>query len=117
LEKILMKIAIPLAEGQLCMHFGHCEQFALIDVDTTAGKAQKTTLVTPPPHEPGLLPRWLHEQGATMIIAGGMGQRAQQIFAQNGGKVLVGAPVDTPENLVNAFLGGNLESGQNACDH
>ena len=28
-----MKIAIPLANGQLAMHFGHCEQFALIDVD------------------------------------------------------------------------------------
>ena len=71
-----MKIAIPMADGRLCMHFGHCEQFALVDVDEIAGKPTNTTLVTPPPHEPGLLPRWLHEQGATVIIAGGMGQRA-----------------------------------------
>lgn len=87
-----MKIAIPMAGGQLCMHFGHCEQFALVDVDETAGKPTNTTLVTPPPHEPGLLPRWLHEQGATVIIAGGMGQRAHQLFAQSGVKVVVGAP-------------------------
>ena len=112
-----MKIAIPMAGGQLCMHFGHCEQFALVDVDETAGKPTNTTLVTPPPHEPGLLPRWLHEQGATVIIAGGMGQRAHQLFAQSGVKVVVGAPADTPENLVTAYLSGTLVSGQNACDH
>jgi Mrp family chromosome partitioning ATPase/predicted Fe-Mo cluster-binding NifX family protein len=116
-EKKLMKIAIPMAGGQLCMHFGHCEQFALVDVDETTKKPVKTTMVTPPPHEPGLLPRWLHEQGATAIIAGGMGQRAQQLFAENGIKVLVGAPADTAENLVASYLDGTLVPGQNTCDH
>ena len=29
-----MRIAIPLAGGKLAMHFGHCEQFALFDVDS-----------------------------------------------------------------------------------
>ncbi|HBO43229.1 MAG TPA: ATPase [Planctomycetaceae bacterium] len=112
-----MKIAIPMAAGRLCMHFGHCEQFALVEVDDTASKPVNTTLVTPPPHEPGVLPRWLHEQGATVIIAGGMGQRAQQLFTQNDIKVVVGAPGDTPENLVRAYLDGTLVSGQNSCDH
>ena len=86
-----MRIAIPLAAGRLCMHFGHCEQFALVDVDEAAQKGRGTTLLTPPPHEPGLLPRWLHEQGADVVIAGGMGQRAQQLFAQSGIRVLVGS--------------------------
>ena len=112
-----MKIAIPMAGGRLCMHFGHCEQFALVDVDEVDGKPTDTAYVTPPPHEPGLLPRWLHEQRATVIIAGGMGQRAQQLFAQNEVKVVVGAPADTAENLVAAYLSGALVSGQNACDH
>ncbi len=112
-----MKIAIPMAGGRLCMHFGHCEQFALVDVDENAGKPTGTTFVTPPAHEPGVLPRWLHEQGATVIIAGGMGQRAQQLFSQNGVKVIVGAPADTAENLATAYMSGTLVSGQNACDH
>ena len=34
-KETTMRFAIPLAEGQLCMHFGHCEQFALVDVDAT----------------------------------------------------------------------------------
>ena len=112
-----MKIAIPLADGRLCMHFGHCEQFALIEVDEVTGKTIKTTRLTPPPHEPGLLPRWLHEQGASVIIAGGMGQRAQGLFAESKIKVLAGAAADTPEGLVASYLSGTLTLGENACDH
>jgi ATP-binding protein involved in chromosome partitioning len=112
-----MRIAIPLAEGKLCMHFGHCGQFALLDVDESSKTVTGTTRLDPPPHEPGVLPRWLSEQGATVIIAGGMGQRAQSLFAQQGIQVVVGAPSETPDTLVNAFLDGTLESGQNACDH
>lgn len=112
-----MKIALPLADGRLCMHFGHCELFALVDTDGAPAKSPQTTLVTPPPHEPGVLPRWLHEQGVSVVIAGGMGQRAQQLFAQHGIRVLVGAPAETPERLVSAYLAGSLQSGTNACDH
>ena len=112
-----MKIAMPVAEGKLCMHFGHCEQFALVDVDEKAKKITGKKMVTPPPHEPGVLPKWLHEQGANVIIAGGMGQRAQSLFAENGIKVLVGAPSETPEKLVAAYLDGTLQSGENVCDH
>lgn len=112
-----MKIAIPVAGGQLCMHFGHCEQFAMVEVDQAGGAAVKTIYLTPPPHEPGVLPRWLHEQGANVIIAGGMGQRAQQLFAQNGIQVVVGAPADAPEQIVASYLNGTLVSGQNSCDH
>ena len=112
-----MKIAIPLADGRLAMHFGHCQRFALVEVAEENGGATQTTLLTPPPHEPGVLPRWLHEQGATVIIAGGMGQRARQIFDQHGITVIVGAPSETPETLVAAYLDGSLQSGENACDH
>jgi Mrp family chromosome partitioning ATPase/predicted Fe-Mo cluster-binding NifX family protein len=112
-----MKIAIPIMDGKLCQHFGHCETFAIIDVDAASGKITNRKDITPPPHEPGLLPKWLHEMGANVIIAGGMGQRAQQLFNQNQIEVVIGAPVDTPENLVSAHLNKTLQSGENICDH
>lgn len=112
-----MKIAIPMAAGKLCMHFGHCEQFALLDVDEEAGKVTNTRMLTPPAHEPGLLPRWLHQQGATVIIAGGMGQRAQSLFTENGIDVVVGADDETPEQLACRYLEGTLVTGTNVCDH
>lgn len=110
-----MKFAIPLAEGKLTAHFGHCQEFALVDVEDNTIK-NKQTLV-PPPHEPGVLPRWLHEQGTNVIIAGGMGARALDLFAQNGIKVLTGAPALTPEELVKQYLDSTLLTGANVCDH
>ncbi|MBW1997417.1 MAG: P-loop NTPase [Deltaproteobacteria bacterium] len=110
-----LKFAIPVAEGKLCSHFGHCEQFAIIE--TQNGKIERTTMHTPPPHEPGVLPRWLHEQGADVIIAGGMGSRAQQLFRESGIEVVTGAPMDSPEALVNQYLSRTLITGPNVCDH
>lgn len=112
-----MKIAIPVADGRLCMHFGHCEQFALVEVDDAGKTITGTSYLTPPGYEPGALPRWLHEQEANVIIASGMGQRAQSLFSQNGIEVVVGAPTEKPEDVVSAYLAGTLEAGQNICDH
>ena len=112
-----MKIAIPVAEGRLSAHFGHCEEFAIFEVDEGGKEVLKKTMHQPPTHEPGVLPRWLHELGADVIIAGGMGQRAQQLFAQNGITVVVGAPAETPEQLASAYLSETLQAGENICDH
>ncbi|MGV8058759.1 MAG: NifB/NifX family molybdenum-iron cluster-binding protein [Smithellaceae bacterium] len=112
-----MKIAIPLAEGKLTMHFGHCASFALVDVEPQTNKIIKREDIVPPPHEPGLLPPWLAERGVNMIIAGGMGQRAQQLFAQQDIKVVVGAPAELPEKLITDFFAGTLQVGENVCDH
>jgi len=112
-----MKIAIPLVGGRLSLHFGHCEQFALVEVDEATRTAAGTELHTPPQHKPRVLPRWLHEMGAEVIIAGGMGGRAQQLFQQNGIQVVVGAPAESPEALVSAYLAGSLQTGPNTCDH
>jgi predicted Fe-Mo cluster-binding NifX family protein len=116
-ENNSMRIAIPLAEGKLAAHFGHCEHFALIDVDASAKKILKREDIEAPPHQPGLLPPWLAERGVKMIIAGGMGQRAHDLFAARGMEVMMGAPAETPEKLVADYLAGTLTLGENICDH
>jgi predicted Fe-Mo cluster-binding NifX family protein len=112
-----MKIAVPTAAGKLCMHFGHCEKFVVVDVDDETKKIVGKEELVPPPHEPGLLPKWLHEKGATVIIAGGMGMRAQQIFLECGIKVVVGAPAEHPQEVILSWLKGDLVTGGNTCDH
>ncbi|MGE4489933.1 MAG: NifB/NifX family molybdenum-iron cluster-binding protein [Kiritimatiellales bacterium] len=112
-----MKIAIPVANGTLSMHFGHCETFAILTADEKTKEITVREDVTPPPHEPGVLPRWLGELKVNVIIAGGMGQRAQQLFAEQNIQVVVGAPAEKPEKLVVDFLTGSLEAGENVCDH
>ena len=112
-----MRIAIPVDEGRLSPHFGHCGSFALIDVDLEKREIIQEQMVNSPPHEPGLLPRWLHDQEAELIIAGGMGSRAQGLFAEQGIQVIVGAPQGTPHDLAISFLQGTLKTGDNICDH
>ena len=112
-----MRIAMPLAGGKLCAHFGHCEEFALVDVDTSAKQIVALNTVASPEHQPGLLPVWLAEQGATTIIAGGMGGRAQELFSGHGISVVVGAASDKPEVLAKQYIDGTLASGDNVCDH
>lgn len=110
-----MKIAIPIAEGKLTAHFGHAAEFAIVHVENQEVKDKE--LLIPPPHEPGVLPKWLGDLGVDVIIAGGMGSRAQDLFGENGIKVLTGAPSLTPEELVQQYLANSLATGENVCDH
>ncbi|HUI71374.1 MAG TPA: NifB/NifX family molybdenum-iron cluster-binding protein [Spirochaetia bacterium] len=112
-----MRIAIPVAEGKLSMHFGHCERFALIDVDPEAKTILKKQEIEAPEHQPGLFPRWLAQQGAQLVIAGGMGPSAQNLFVQNGIRVLTGASAQAPETLAMEYMAGTLVTGNNVCDH
>jgi len=112
-----MRIAIPLTDSKLSSHFGHCEQFAVIDIDPDKKTITNTELFTPPHHEPGVLPKWLSGLCVNVIIAGGMGQRAQMLFQENNINVIVGAPQADAEQLVKDYLAGNLVCGQNVCDH
>ncbi|MFO8048954.1 MAG: NifB/NifX family molybdenum-iron cluster-binding protein [Desulfosudaceae bacterium] len=108
-----MKFAIPMAGGKLTLHFGHCQEFAMIEVDNNEIVNRENLL--PPPHEPGVLPKWLHDQGANVVIAGGMGHRAIDLFQQAGIQVVTGASVEDPEVLVKNFLADSLATGDNAC--
>ncbi|TET89902.1 MAG: chromosome partitioning protein ParA, partial [Desulfobacteraceae bacterium] len=92
-------LVVPVSGGKLSAHFGHCEQFAFIE--TQNGKIMETEMRNPPAHEPGVLPRWLYEQGADVAIVGGMGESAQQLLREKGIEVIIGAPMDSPESLAN----------------
>jgi ATP-binding protein involved in chromosome partitioning len=116
-DQLQIRIAVPVAQGKLAMHFGHCEAFALVDVDKETKAITGSRALPAPPHQPGLLPRWLAEQGAHVIIAGGMGRRALDLFAESGIEVVVGAPASSPEELAAAYLEGTLTVGDNICDH
>jgi predicted Fe-Mo cluster-binding NifX family protein len=112
-----MRIAIPVAGGRLAQHFGHCEKFALVDVDPATKEVTVSTEVEAPEHQPGLLPPWLKERGVNLIIAGGMGSRAHSLFQAASIEVLTGAPPDSVAAIVRQYLEGTLVTGDNACDH
>lgn len=108
-------IAIPVTDGVLSGHFGHCEQFYFAQVEN--GKIVGERFQIPPEHEPGLYPRWVKEQGGELVIAGGMGQKACNLFAQNGVEIIVGANPESPRKVVEDYLSGALQVSGNSCDH
>lgn len=110
------KIAVPCDyTGILDAHFGHCKFFDLFEIEGEIIISEEK--VVPPPHEPGVLPKWLAEKGATDILAGGMGKRAIQIFNNHGVNVFVGAPQIKSRKLVEGYLDKSIDFSANYCDH
>ncbi len=106
-------IAIPLENGVLCAHFGHCQTFAIVQVEDN--KITDVKEVIPPEHVPGLYPRWIAQFGVTDVIAGGMGQQAIMLFNQQKINAFVGAPVKSAKELVSDFLANKLSLSANYC--
>lgn len=111
----MITIAIPTTEGRLHGHFGGCKEFTFVQADPEQRKIVSVRPVTPPPHAPGLFPRWLREQGANVIIAGGIGRRALDLFAQQGIEVRAGFPDAPVEQLATAYLNGQLTAAPEGC--
>ena len=107
-----MKIAVPLEGDLVAEHFGHAPAFAIYSVDDN--KVNKEIL-TPPPHEPGVIPRWLNSLGVTHIISGNMGWRAKEFFESFGIEVITGAPPVPADEVISAFLSGNLNLEPRFC--
>jgi Mrp family chromosome partitioning ATPase/predicted Fe-Mo cluster-binding NifX family protein len=110
-----MKIAVPVDGGKVSGHFGHAEKFAIFDVDCSSSAISGSVEAAPPPHEEGVLPEWLRDQGVNLIIAGGLGVKAQKLFGEMGIDVLTGAPQDEPASVVRSHLDGTFKPGVNVC--
>lgn len=109
------KIAIPMENGKLCAHFGHCQKFAIVNVEHH--KITHIEEVDPPEHQPGLYPRWISSFMVTDVIAAGMGQKAINLFNEQNINVFVGAPLHSASDLVTDFLENKLDLSANYCDH
>ncbi len=111
----MKKIAIPVINGTLCKHFGHCQEFHFFKVED--GQISTLEKKTPPPHAPGVIPKWIGEQDVTDVIVGGIGQRAIDIFNAQGVNVYAGAPSNESKAIVEEFINGSLRLNENLCDH
>ncbi len=109
-----MKVAVSTAEGMVAEHFGRCPQYTLFTVED--GEITCEEPIDNPGHEPGFLPRYLSQRGVTCIIAGGMGPRARDLFAQRKIETVTGVagPV---RDVVTSYLKGTLRLGEDMCHH
>ncbi len=109
-----MRVAFALDGDQISAHFGHCAEYALVDIE--GGEVTAQSRVATPPHQPGALPPFLHRHGANCVVAGGMGPRAVDLFEGLGIQVVlgVGGPFTA---ALEALLRGELAGGASTCGH
>jgi ATP-binding protein involved in chromosome partitioning len=112
-----MRIAIPLSGGLLSHHFGHCEEFLLVEADMEQRRILGKNIQRAPEHAPGLLPQWLLEHGVDTVIAAGLGSRAQALLSASSVQVLTGVEATDPDELIRDLLNGTLKTGSSQCDH
>jgi len=107
-----MKIAISTDAGFVSAHFGRCPSFTIADVE--GGKVLKVEEINNPGHQPAFLPNFLAEHGVKYIISGGMGNRAQMLFAEKKITPVVGV-TGKVEEVIEKFAKGQLKEGESLC--
>lgn len=110
----IKKIAIAQDGSLVSQHFGHCMSYALFNFEN--GKMTRLPDLQSPGHEPGKLPRLLAAEGVNIVIAGGMGPRAIDLFEENGIEVILGVSGDLGR-AAEAFANGTLTAGTSTCSH
>lgn len=109
-----MKIAIATDNNQVSAHFGRCSRYTIFDVDDQ--KITAKNIVDTPEHQPGVLPRFLHEKGVELVIAGGMGPKAQTLFDAMNIQQIIGI-AGRVDDVILDFISGALQGGESLCSH
>jgi predicted Fe-Mo cluster-binding NifX family protein len=107
-----MKIAVASNNGMVDQHFGHCETFMIFTSEND--QIVNSVSVQNPGHKPGFLPNFLNDMGVNVVVSGGMGSGAKDIFNQKGIEIFIGAS-GSAEDVANSYLQGNLKSSGSVC--
>ena len=111
-----MKIAVPTRDGRVDDHFGHCAYYTIFDV--IDGKVTNVSKMASPEGcgcKSGIAPV-LRQMGVVVMLAGNMGQGAKNVLEAQRIEVIRGCSGDV-EELVEAYLAGNVKDNGEACDH
>lgn len=109
-----MKIAITTDQGQVAQHFGHCPEYTLVELED--GQVLSREVLPNPGHQPGFLPGFLAHHGVSFVIAGGIGQRAIELFNAENIEVIIGIS-GSVDRAIDDYLAGKLSSKESLCDH
>ncbi len=107
-----MRIAISTDGDYVSAHFGRCPSFTIIDIEN--GKTILKESLNNPGHEPGLIPRFLHQKGTECIVCGGMGARATGFFNDYGIKTIMGVSGKI-NDVISKLETGSLQGGASLC--
>ena len=109
-----MKLAISTDNNMVSAHFGRCQYYTIVEIEEN--KIISQLQVDTPPHQPGVLPKFLNEKGVNCVITGGMGPRAQNLFKEMNIEPVIGVTGNV-DDVIQDFLNGRLKLGESQCTH
>lgn len=115
-KEVLLKIAIPMANGEFCEHFGGAKEFIILEGAPEQGQVTTSQRLAAPEHQPGVLPRWLATQQIDVVVVSAIGERALIMLAEAGIETRLAAEGMGPSELAVACLQGKLPrvNGENS---
>ncbi len=107
-----MKVAISTDSGYVSAHFGRAPEITIVTIENN--KVIEKKILPNPGHSVGSIPQFVSQQGASYMIAGGMGRRAEAFFNNYGIEVIVGI-TGRIDDVIEKILDGTLEGGESLC--
>lgn len=111
-----MKIAVPTRENNVDNHFGHCDHYTIFTILDGVVKMKE---ILPSPQGCGCKSGVVFDlcrKGVKVMLAGNMGDGAKNVLESNGIKVVRGQSGNVDE-LVAAYLAGNVSDSGESCSH
>ncbi len=109
-----MILSIATEGNMVCPHFGHAPFFTLVDI--VEGKVVSNNKLQSPGHSPGALPAWMKGHNVELVICGGMGPKAKDLFTQFGIGTITVEPAEI-DKIIQDYIDGKLTEGPSACNH
>ncbi len=107
----MKRVAIPISKNELSEFFGECNHYEIFEIEK---ETINRKLVEVPLNIDILeLPKWLKREGVSDVIAYKVNKKIITLFASNKVNLFVGVAKNTPQNLIEAYLQGTLESDKN----
>ncbi len=104
-------------ESMLAYHFGRCPYYVFVDI---SGTEVKNTESKENPffnsHGPGVVPKFIADEKAEVIIAGGMGPRALEWFKRLGIKAITTQPRKI-KDILQDYFAGKLHGAEPCNEH
>lgn len=109
-NKMKKRVAIPVTNEKLSEFFGECNHYEIFEIDGKIVGRQQARV----PSGTGMseLPGWLEEKGITDVVTFRVNPKIINLFASIKVNLFVGVPIDSPQNLMEDYLQGKLESDE-----
>jgi predicted Fe-Mo cluster-binding NifX family protein len=107
-----MRLALAVTNNKIADHFGHCDYFQVYNINDC--KVVSEEKIKTPPHQKGLLPKFLKEHDINVLITGNIGSMAVELMEDLGIKAIRGVS-GSIDKILSDYLNNNLNSSEETC--